>query len=224
MASGALQRSGFVFYETYYRIMRALDGEACKALLSAMCEYALYGDEPKGFENDLVSGLWFCFQKTLYEGRKNAQNRAKKPQERSETAVNKPETCPQKERSVQNESAAPEKKPAPSAPVSYEDEMTEEEREYVRPLQEMGIEIDECIGEMDVDKIKEEFEKSQFLQKTFRSVSKIARNYDKVINGVYRDGSNFRKSSDPPKESFQRHAYSKARLQNALVKFDEWET
>ena len=238
MENEALQRSGFVFYETYYRIMRALDGEACKALLTAMCEYALYGTEPKEFESDLISGLWFCFRKTLYEGRKNAQNRTKKPQNKQEEEKKQPENKPSCGKSNGSEtteakpvSSAPAAKSAPvapersvrnenAAPERYEEEMTEAEREYVRPLAEMGIEIDECIGEMDVDKIKEEFSKSAFLRKTFRSVSKIARNYNKVINGVYRDSDYIVKENEPKKESFQRHEYSAERLKNALVHFD----
>ena len=271
-----MTRTGFVFYESYLKIMCSIGAEECQKLLKQMGEYALYGAEPEAFSSDLTEGLWLCFFPSLQKGRVNAENRSKRdekqpsPAEKSETASaqkrdKRAEKAPEKQPPKPTENApkdpTAEQNKAPETDLPFarnstakrEKRLTEydfrepetKEGEQSTPLNEyafadltcderhieleerkkmedMGILVDCCMGDVDPEEVKKRFAESTFLRETFKSLSKIKRHYDKIVAGVYKDVRAANSAPDP-QHDYMLHNYSPERLQAALVNFDEWE-
>ncbi len=196
-------RTGFVFYESYYKILKDMPAETCRELLRLMCAYALYGTEPEGFSADFIEGVWQCVYPSLCKGRTNAGNRMKKKEDREE----------EPDRPIDRLIEAP-----PDVDVTEEGSADKKsgKRAVKEELEGMGIVVDCPVGSVDPTLLKKHFEESTFLRETFKSLMKIKRHYKKILSGAYKD---VRPTVSPPKDNYMKHEYSREKLMNAVIRF-----
>lgn len=67
------QRESFVFYRSFYDVVRLLDDSNAKALIYAIGDYALNGVEPT-FEDNMMKAIWLPIQPQLEANRRRYQN------------------------------------------------------------------------------------------------------------------------------------------------------
>ena len=71
------KRTGFVFYESMYKVLMALSPTEAQRFLGQICAYALYGEEPYEFESEVIGAFWTCIHPTLKKERVGFENRKK---------------------------------------------------------------------------------------------------------------------------------------------------
>lgn len=67
------QRDSFVFYRSFYEVIKLLDDSNAKALLSAIGDYALDGIEPT-FEDNILKAIWLPILPQLEANRRRYEN------------------------------------------------------------------------------------------------------------------------------------------------------
>ena len=67
------QRDSFVFYRSFYEVIKLLDDCNAKALLSAIGDYALDGIEPT-FDDNILKAIWLTIQPQLEANRRRYEN------------------------------------------------------------------------------------------------------------------------------------------------------
>ncbi len=230
-------RSGFVFYEGYYKILKALPPSECQELMGLICNYALYGNAPSSFPNELIEGIWFMFCKSLQRGRTNMQNAAKSNDKGQKTASaqsklpeqaepvndNKPEPTQTVNKLIEAKPEFDFEEEDPGREYTFDELTPTEKMQELKDredLEKMGIIVDCCVGEVEPSDLIKPFAESEFLRNTFKTLSKIKRHYKKIIAGCYKT---VRPSPPTSQDDYMKHNYSPDRLKDALVKFDEWD-
>ena len=99
-----MERNQFTFYRSYRDALRALNAKDFKAVVLAICDYAL--DESEPCLSGVPCAVFTLIRPTLDSGRNKAANRQNKTKTKEEQSGNKSEqTSKEKEREKENDSS-----------------------------------------------------------------------------------------------------------------------
>ena len=211
-------RTGFVFYESYYKVLKALSAEECQSLLKLVCAYALYGEEPSAFPSELAEGIWACFYPSLKKCRVNSENRQKRTEKQESAQKSAANDLPKS-----TESSLKEREQTAEESEKQVPQKAEKTLEKKEALEKMGVICDCDPEDVDPEELKKHFTESDFLRETFKTLSKIKRHYRKIISGCYKNVRSAPQKETPKPDEYMQHNYSPEELKAALVNFDDWE-
>lgn len=201
-----LIRENFLFYGSYYEAISesGLPDEEQGLIYKAIIDYAIAKKEPK----NLSSAGKMCFKlikptidSALRRYDANVQNGKAGGRPKNQTQQ-EPKQNPTKTQTEPKQNLIKEKEKEKEKYINIKRENKKIEFENFLSLNFPKISINEFVGDVsgfDFDRLKQAIQESSFLQSS--TLSFIFDNYEKVVNGNYKD---FNKSREQPKEFAQR--------------------
>lgn len=227
-----MERDGFIFYRSFFESLQCLDDKDFRALFNAICEYGLYGNE-----TELTGLLKTAFlllkpqidaNNTRYEngkkgGAPKGNSNAKK---KSENNLNQPNT-------TENNLNQPKDKVKDKEKEKVKDNVNDkekEEKEKSSAFFESFIDLYEIkpdissltvVRDLDFKKVLKAWGESKWLKTEIKSLRWVVNNYQKIINGEYKDRV-FKAKEEEPKEESEYEKKRKKNLEIIKKSSHEW--
>ena len=131
-----MERKQFTWYRSYYDALKELPAEEFRAIVLAVCAYALDGEEPE--LSGVARAIFTLIRPTLEVGRSKAENRSRAEQtslsaeqagSRPEQTDNKPEQTDNKPEQTQNKRKQTDNKPEQTRKEKEKEKEREKESE-----------------------------------------------------------------------------------------------
>lgn len=124
-----MERKQFTWYRSYYDALKELPAEEFRAIVLAVCAYALDGEEPE--LSGVARAIFTLIRPTLEVGRSKAENRSRAEQTSlsAEQAGSRPEQTDNKPEQTQNKRKQTDNKPEQTRKEKEKEKEREKEKE-----------------------------------------------------------------------------------------------
>lgn len=124
-----MERKQFTWYRSYYDALKELPAEEFRAIVLAVCAYALDGEEPE--LSGVARSIFTLIRPTLEVGRSRAENRSRAEQTSisAEQTDNRPEQTKNKAEQTQNKRKQTDNKPEQTRKEKEKEKEREKESE-----------------------------------------------------------------------------------------------
>lgn len=124
-----MERKQFTWYRSYYDALKEIPAEEFRAIVLAVCAYALDGEEPE--LSGVARAIFTLIRPTLEVGRSKAENRSRAEQTplSAEQTGNKPEQTKNKPEQTQNKRKQTDNKPEQTRKEKEKEKEREKESE-----------------------------------------------------------------------------------------------
>ena len=124
-----MERKQFTWYRSYYDALKELPAEEFRAIVLAVCAYALDGEEPE--LSGVARAIFTLIRPTLEVGRSKAENRSRAEQTllSAEQTGNRPEQTKNKPEQTQNKRKQTDNKPEQTRKEKEKEKEREKESE-----------------------------------------------------------------------------------------------
>lgn len=124
-----MERKQFTWYRSYYDALKELPAEEFRAIVLAVCAYALDGEEPE--LSGVARAIFTLIRPTLEVGRSKAENRSRAEQTplSTEQTGNRPEQTKNKPEQTQNKRKQTDNKPEQTRKEKEKEKEREKESE-----------------------------------------------------------------------------------------------
>ena len=124
-----MERKQFTWYRSYYDALKEIPAEEFRAIVLAVCAYALDGEEPE--LSGVARAIFTLIRPTLEVGRSKAENRSRAEQTplSAEQTGNKPEQTKNKPEQTQNKRKQTDNKPEQTRKEKEKEKEREREKE-----------------------------------------------------------------------------------------------
>lgn len=124
-----MERKQFTWYRSYYDALKELPAEEFRAIVLAVCAYALDGEEPE--LSGVARAIFTLIRPTLEVGRSKAENRSRTEQTSisAEQGSNKPEQTQNKPEQTKNKRKQTDNKPEQTRKEKEKEKEREKESE-----------------------------------------------------------------------------------------------
>ena len=124
-----MERKQFTWYRSYYDALKEIPAEEFRAIVLAVCAYALDGEEPE--LSGVARAIFTLIRPTLEVGRSKAENRSRAEQTSlsAEQTGNRPEQTKNKPEQTQNKRKQTDNKPEQTRKEKEKEKEKEREKE-----------------------------------------------------------------------------------------------